>query len=457
MPPPPPPKRADDTQLSVISVRTNGDDLVDAVPQRAELTPEAPGVTARNPKPKPKPRPRSTFGSPSAGTHEGEADGGSPSGAPVPRPRAATHDPSPKKAPKTPPKTPPRKRAVATPSTLPPGSPAAATPVATAKTPPPTRKKPVATPPVAAPATAAATAPAEPSSDPVVESKIETVTPKKCASVAVTPPRQHPAEVTQAERPAGPSTDATATPVAAAAEPEKEPSEAESGTPVTVMSTQEDEPTALVGAPGGGSPGAAKGMGPRRESLSVVTRQDEVSGKALLVRKAVTSSYGVAKEHQRPRTKVKRKGYLEAKKEREEAEAQLEAHREAAEEAARLEEEERERELAREAEAGGSKSGEVVDVYASDDENEATAEPNAEGAHSTPTIAEDTQPTEPGNAEQDTPGDAAEEPGPSRKVRATGEPEVEEDLPEGPEDDHPDGPEGASSSSSSSIGVDGLR
>lgn len=147
--------------------------------------------------------------------------------------------------------------------------------------------------------------------------------------------------------------------------------------------------------------------------------------------------------------------YLEAKKEREEAEAQLEAQREAAEEAARLEEEERERELAREAEAGESKSGEVVDVYASDDENEATAEPNAEGAHSTPTITEDTQPTEPDTAEQDTTGDAAEEPGPSRKVRATGEPEVEEDLPEGPEDDHPDGPEGASSSSSITAPAEG--
>lgn len=46
---------------------------------------------------------------------------------------------------------------------------------------------------------------------------------------------------------------------------------------------------------------------------------------------AVTQSYGVNKDFQRPRTQVKRKGYADAKREREEAEARLEAERRQAE------------------------------------------------------------------------------------------------------------------------------
>ena len=51
---------------------------------------------------------------------------------------------------------------------------------------------------------------------------------------------------------------------------------------------------------------------------TIVERHEQVSGANTLVRKAVTSSYGVNPEHQRPRVKVQRKGYAEAKKEREE-------------------------------------------------------------------------------------------------------------------------------------------
>eukprot|EP00041_Stephanoeca_diplocostata_P006935 m.95973 g.95973 ORF g.95973 m.95973 type:complete len:892 (+) comp16630_c0_seq1:238-2913(+) len=78
--------------------------------------------------------------------------------------------------------------------------------------------------------------------------------------------------------------------------------------------------------------------------FAAVQRITEVAPtKDVLVRKAVTQSYGVNKDFQRPRTQVKRKGYADAKREREEAEAKLEEERRQNE--LRVQEERRQNEL----------------------------------------------------------------------------------------------------------------
>lgn len=79
------------------------------------------------------------------------------------------------------------------------------------------------------------------------------------------------------------------------------------------------------------------------EDLDKVRRRMTLkSAKDLVIRKSVTTSYGINPELQRPKTKVIRKSYAQAKAEREAKEAELEANARAAAEAEKLQAEQQE-------------------------------------------------------------------------------------------------------------------